>query len=205
MESNLKKQKRPQLSISISPELWVNSCLFFKEHPVVGMGERTRAHITQEAWLGCSLTLIMGSHVSSLGLSSLVGKVEGELGVWGEVEVKLHMTSYPSMETDICSGLPVTAQRVLTKTTPEPKNPMLLQQGSYLYVYYSFLPLKFATHYRNTCTKNDLYRVPLIILSHHGLICINNCHFKKRENLLQPHYRQMKEETSKMCLCKGVP
>ena len=173
---------------------------------MVGMGERTRAHINQEAWLGCSFTLIMGSHVSSLGLSSLVGKVEGELGVLEEAEVKLHRTSYPSMETDICSGLPVAAQRALTKTTPEPKNPTLLQQGNYLYVDYSFLPLKFTTQYRNTCTKNDLYRVPLIILSHHGLICINNCHFKKTGNLLQPHYRQMKEETfSKMCLCKGVP
>lgn len=144
------------------------------------MGERTGAHVNQEAWLGCSLTLIMGRHVSSLGLSSLVGKVEGELGVLGEVEVKLHLTSYPSIEADICSGLPVAAQRVLTKTTPETKNPMLLQQGGYLYVYYSFLPLKFATQYRNNCNKNDLYRVPPIILSHRGLVCINNCHFKKK-------------------------
>lgn len=144
----------------------------------MSMGERTRAHVNQEAWLGCSFTLIMGSHVSSLGLSSLVGKVEGELGVLGEVEVKLHITRYPSIEADICSGLPVASQRVLTKTTPEPKNPTLLQQGSCLYVFCSFLPRKFTTQYRNTCTKNDLYRVPPIILSHHGLVCINNCHFK---------------------------
>lgn len=93
----------------------------------MGMVERTGAHVNQEAWLGCSLTLIMGRHVSSLGLSSIVGKVEGELGVLGEVEVKLHITSYRSIEADICSGLPVAAQRVLTKTTPEPKNPTLLQ------------------------------------------------------------------------------
>lgn len=106
------------------------------------------AYSNQQAWhLGLAVLsphTDCGSHVSSLGLSFLVGKVEGELAFVGEVEGQLPITflTINKSGTSALLSSPLQLTSIIARTAPEPKNPMLWQQSKYLNVVLSFLPLK---------------------------------------------------------------
>lgn len=64
------------------------------------------------------LTLAVGSYISSLGISFLLGQVEGELSLVGKWKC-------PQQKHNAHAGLPAAAHKVIAKAIPEPRNPVL--------------------------------------------------------------------------------